>query len=247
MSAASSVLATNSGILKLLNDREQLLTGVLRTLVNALDAKDSYTCGHSDRVAEFARLIAQDMGVDEKECEQIHLAGLLHDIGKVGIPDQILNKTSAVTELEMERIRQHPTIGYEILKHLSSFEYVLPGVLHHHESFDGTGYPHGLSGASIPLSARILAVADAWDAMTSDRPYRVGMPPDRATSILNNGSGRQWDPQCVTAFLRCMDAVRMRMDLAHSTIDPPRMMRSVAVASISAWPQPFADAGNSSN
>jgi HD-GYP domain-containing protein (c-di-GMP phosphodiesterase class II) len=247
MSAASSALATNNGIRELLSDRERLLAGVVRTIVNALDAKDSYTCGHSERVAEFARLTAEAMGVPEKECEQIHMAGLLHDIGKIGIPDRILNKTSAVTEQEMECVRRHPVIGYEILQHLSSFEYVLPGVLHHHESFDGTGYPHGLSGSSIPLSARILAVADAWDAMTSDRPYRVGMEPDCATSILNEASGQQWDPRCVAAFLQCMDAVRVRMDLAHSGPEPPLMIRSAAIASMSNWPQPAADTRQSSH
>lgn len=236
MRAASSVLATNSGILDLLNDREQVLTGIVRTLVNALDAKDSYTCGHSDRVAEFARLTAQAMGVNARGCEQVHMAGLLHDIGKVGIPDHILNKPAAVTDEEMEIIRQHPVTGYEILRHLSSFEYVLPAVLHHHEAFDGSGYPHGLHGNAIPLSARILAVADSWDAMTSSRSYRAGMSPDRATAILQDGAGQQWDPQCVEAFLKCKDAVRVRMDAAHDEVPPPVMVRSAAVATMSAWP-----------
>ena len=224
--AASTVLATNSGIIKLLSDREELLTGgVIRTLVNALDAKDAYTCGHSDRVAEFAYMTAHTLGISEEECEQIYMTGLVHDIGKVGVPDQILNKTSPITAEEMELIRQHPVIGHNILKHLSSFTYVLPGVLHHHEAFDGTGYPMQLSGDAIPLPARILAVVDAWDAMTSNRAYRSGMSPDRATLILNNGSGSQWDPLCVTAFMKCQDAVRIRMDLATSTYRPPRLAR----------------------
>ncbi len=237
MRAASSVLTTNGGIMELLNDREQLLTGVVRTLVNALDAKDSYTCGHSDRVAEFARLTARKLGIDAKTCEQIHLAGLLHDIGKVGVPDQILNKPSGVTDEEMEIIRQHPVIGHQILQHLNSFEYVLPAVLHHHESFDGSGYPHGLRGDSIPLSARILAVADAWDAMTSDRSYRRGMSPERATAILQEGAGVQWDPDCVAAFLNTMDAVRMRMDNAHSNVAVPGSVRRAAVATMAGWPE----------
>lgn len=224
--AASTVLATNSGILKLLSDREELLNGgVIRTLVNALDAKDSYTCGHSDRVAEFAYMTAHAIGINEERCEQIYMTGLVHDIGKVGVPDQILNKTSPVTAEEMELIRQHPVIGYDILKHLSSFKYVLPGVLHHHEAFDGTGYPMQLSGDAIPLSARVLAVVDAWDAMTSNRPYRSGMAPDQATSILINGSGFQWDPLCVTAFLKCQDAVRIRMDMAKRPDKHPRLAR----------------------
>lgn len=226
--AASTVFATNSGVHKLLSDREELLTGgVIRTLVNALDAKDSYTCGHSDRVAEFAYMTAHAMGINEEECEQIYMTGLVHDIGKVGVPDQILNKTSPVTEEEMELIRQHPVIGHDILKHLSSFKYVLPGVLHHHEAFDGTGYPMHLTGDAIPLSARILAVVDAWDAMTSNRSYRSGMSPDQATSILINGSGFEWDPMCVTAFMKCEDAVRIRMDMAKKPDKHPRLARLV--------------------
>lgn len=240
MRAASSVLTTNSGIMGLLHDREQLLTGVVRTLVNALDAKDSYTCGHSDRVAEFARLTAQVMGVDSQGCERIHMAGLLHDIGKVGVPDEILKKPGGVTDEEMAVIRRHPEIGYQILKHLSSFEYVLPGVLHHHEAFDGSGYPHQLKGTDIPLSARIISVADAWDAMTSDRSYRVGMTAERAIEILTKGAGTQWDPRCVTAFLKCMEAVRLRMDEAHTELAAPRMVRPAAVATMAHWAECFA-------
>jgi len=234
--AAAAVLSTNSGILDLLNDREDLLTGVVRSLVNALDAKDSYTCGHSDRVAEFARLTAAAMGRDENECEEIHMAGLLHDIGKVGIPDEVLNKPCKLTVQETELIQQHPVTGYEILRHLNSFEYVLPGVLHHHESWDGTGYPNQLAGESIPLAARILAVADAWDAMTSNRSYRAGMSSSRAKSILQEGAGQQWDPLCVAAFLRCIDDVRIRMDLSHQMPTAPRMVRSAAMARMAQWP-----------
>lgn len=234
--AAAAVLSTNSGILDLLNDREELLTGVVRSLVNALDAKDSYTCGHSDRVAEFARLTAAAMGREESECEEIHMAGLLHDIGKVGIPDEVLNKPGKLTVKETELIQRHPVTGYEILRHLNSFEYVLPGVLHHHEAFNGTGYPEGLAGKSIPLAARILAVADAWDAMTSSRSYRDGMPYTRARVILKEGAGKQWDPACVTAFLQCLDDVHVRMDLSHQAPTAPRMIRSVAVAKMARWP-----------
>ncbi len=234
--AAAAVLATNSGILDLLSDREKLLTGVVRSLVNALDAKDSYTCGHSDRVAEFARLTAAAMHLDESECEEIYMAGLLHDIGKVGIPDEVLNKPDKLTAYETELIQRHPVTGYEILRHLNSFEYVLPGVLHHHESFDGTGYPKGLTGNAIPLAARILAVADAWDAMTSNRSYRSGMAPSRARSILQEGAGQQWDPDCVAAFLTCMDDVRLRTDFSHQAPTAPTMIRSLAVSKMAGWP-----------
>ena len=235
MRAAASALATHGRIRGLLDNQEQLLFGVVRALVNALDAKDSYTCGHSDRVAEFARLIAETMGLSAMECERIHMTGLLHDIGKVGIPDRVLSKPGPLTEAEMDLIRQHPVTGYEILSHLSSFDYVLPGVLHHHESLDGSGYPHGLCGDDIPQMARILAVADAWDAMTSSRPYRAGMPSDKAASILRDGSGSQWDPECVDAFFRCMDGIQLNTDRPHTSLAAPKMVRRDAVSTFMRW------------
>ena len=229
---AATVLASRQRIVQLFQDQEHTLTGVVRALVNALDAKDTYTCGHSDRVAEFARLIALEMGLSDEESEQIHMTGLLHDIGKVGMPDDVLNKAGELTNEELEQIRRHPVTGYEILSHLNSFDYVLPGVLHHHEAMDGTGYPHGLRGDSIPLSARILAVADAWDAMTSSRPYRVGMSTEHATAILRDGSGRQWDSDCVDAFFRCIDGIRLSTDWPHTGVAAPKMVRRAAVSAM---------------
>ena len=212
MQAAATVLASHAHNCRLFHQQEELLTGVIRSLVNTLDAKDSYTCGHSDRVAETARLIAAQMDQDVEFCEQIYMTGLLHDVGKIGVPDEVLNKPGRLTDDEFDLIKQHPVIGHEILSHLSNFSYVLPGVLHHHESFDGSGYPHGLSQTDIPLDARILAVADAYDAMTSDRPYRQGMESDRAEAILRDGAGSQWDPDCVSAFLKCVDGIRLLTD-----------------------------------
>lgn len=207
MQAAARLLATHGKNFELFREKEKLLIGTLRTMINALDAKDPYTCGHSDRVAQFARQIARTLGLSQQECEEIYVAGLVHDIGKVGVPDHILQKPGSLTKEEFAEIKKHPQIGFDILKHLHPLKYVLPGVLHHHESYDGSGYPFGLVGDEIPLMGRILAVADAYDAMTSDRPYRKGMTTEKAESIIQNGAGGQWDEHCVAAFFECIDEI----------------------------------------
>jgi len=236
MRATVAVLATNHGIIDLLQDREELLIAVVRSLVNALDAKDSSTCGHSDRVREFARLTARTMGLSEIECEQIHMAGLLHDIVKAGIPDNVLNKPGHLTSAERKMIERHPVTGYEILRHLTSFEYVLPGVLYHHQAMDGTGYPYRLQGTDIPLPARILAVADEWDAMASDRSYRCGMPAPEAEKILLEGAGTQWDPVSGEGFLRSCRDYQIRIDGEHTDLAAPGIVRSATIACMARWP-----------
>lgn len=209
MSATAIIIAAHARNCGLLQEKELLLRGVIRSLINAIDAKDSYTCGHSDRVAELSRMIARSMQLSPMECDQIYMAGLLHDVGKIGVPDGVLQKQGRLTEEEFAQIKQHPVIGYEILKHIENFRYVLPGVLHHHEAMNGSGYPHGLRGEGIPLEARILAVADAYDAMTTDRTYRRGMPTEQAEQILKDGAGTQWDPACVAAFFRSIHGARL--------------------------------------
>jgi HD-GYP domain-containing protein (c-di-GMP phosphodiesterase class II) len=198
--SAAAALGAHARNVDLLRQKEHMLIGTIRTLVNALDAKDSYTCGHSERVALYAKSIAQQLGLSGQAAERIYVAGLLHDIGKIGVPDQVLLKPDRLSEHEFSVVQQHPVIGHNILKHIPQLERVLPGVLHHHESFDGHGYPHRLRGEAIPLDGRILAVADAYDAMTSARPYRAGMPAERAEEILRKGSGIQWDATVVDAF-----------------------------------------------
>jgi putative nucleotidyltransferase with HDIG domain len=204
LSAAAMMLGTHISNVQLFRDKEQLLIGVIRALINAMDAKDSYTCGHSDRVALIARRIAEQIGLDPTDCERVYMAGLLHDIGKIGIPDDVLTKPGKLTDEEFQIIKEHPTIGHSILRHVSQLEFVLPGVLHHHEMVNGHGYPHALAGEAIPLIGRILAVADAYDAMTSCRPYRQAMPTQKAEGILRDGAGTQWDARIVDAFFAAL-------------------------------------------
>lgn len=202
VSSAASMLASQGRNFELFREREELLVKVVRALVNAIEAKDPYTCGHSERVALFGRALARERGLTAEDSDRIYLAGLLHDVGKIGVSDRTLHKPGRLTEEEFAEVKTHPDKGWSILNELDQLCYVLPGVVHHHERVDGKGYPDGLAGEDIPLDGRILAVADAYDAMTSDRPYRDGMPADKAFAILNDGAGTQWDPELVDTFRR---------------------------------------------
>ena len=187
--------------------REEMLLSFVRSLVSSLDAKDPYTRGHSERVAAIGRALAVRLDCSEDEVEAIHLSGLLHDVGKIGIDDAVLCKPGGLTDDEFEQIKRHPTIGYQILGGIRSLAHILPGVRNHHESWDGTGYPDGLAGLDIPKQARILAVADSYDAMTSDRPYRNGMPLERLQAIFADGRGTQWDPEVIDAYFAIADEI----------------------------------------
>ena len=201
LEAAASMLGAQAANNRLFDEKESLIVEVIHTLVGVIESRDAYTCGHSDRVALFAQILAVEMGLSEEECQDIFLSGLLHDIGKVGVPDDVLLKPGGLSESEFNLIKRHPEIGARLLKGISALEKLIPGVMHHHEAIDGSGYPCGLKGEDIPLMARILAVADAFDAMTSDRPYRSGMTVERAVSVLRSGAGTQWDARVVDAFL----------------------------------------------
>ncbi len=149
----------------------------------------------------------------EDELSDIYLAGLLHDIGKIGVRDEVLTKRGPLTDEEFKHIQQHVVIGHRILADLHAISHLLPGVLYHHERYDGAGYPEGLKGDAIPLLARILAVADSFDAMSTSRPYRTAMPLERVDEILRQGAGTQWDPLVIDAYVRCRDrltAIRQR-------------------------------------
>ena len=149
----------------------------------------------------YSLQIASALGLSEAAQQAIAVAALLHDVGKIGVPDDILRKPGRLTAAEFEAIQQHPDMGANIVSAVPGFEEALDAIRHHHERWDGGGYPFGLVGKETPLTARLMAVADAYSAMTTDRPYRKGMPPQKARQILEEGVGTQWDPECVRAFL----------------------------------------------
>lgn len=206
--SVGTILGIHSGNIELYRQQSEMFAGVVRAMVSAIDAKDPYTRGHSDRVARISVCLAQELGCDQTTLNSIYLSGLLHDIGKIGIDDQVLHKPGSLTAEEYEHIKSHVTVGHRILSDLKKMEYVLPVVLHHHESWSGGGYPSDLRGENIPLHARIVAVADAFDAMSSDRPYRKGMPDEKIDAIFHEGAGKQWDPTVVDALFRVRDRVR---------------------------------------
>ncbi|WP_042167814.1 HD-GYP domain-containing protein [Paenibacillus gorillae] len=182
----------------------QLLQSYFFTLAAALDARDAYTAGHSERVARYSMQIGELAGWDEASLQILYRSALLHDIGKIGVRDAVLLKEGKLTDEEFDQIKQHPVLGEKILKQIEpadAMAELLPGIRSHHERYDGKGYPDGLSGEIIPLIGRVIAIADAYDAMTSDRPYRKGMSRERALSILEDGRGTQWDPDLTARFV----------------------------------------------
>lgn len=184
------------------------VSGSIRALANAIEAKDPYTKGHSDRVTHYAVLTAQALGITPDEIEVIKQAGILHDVGKIGVPGEVLHKPSSLDEKEFRLIRRHPDIGITIVRQIGAMEQTLPIILAHHERYDGRGYPNSLGGEEIPLGARILAVADTFDAMTSNRPYRAGLSVDTAISEIVRCSGAQFDRRVAEAFVdnvRCWE------------------------------------------
>lgn len=174
--------------------------GTLKALAYMLDLRDHSTWGHSARVVSYALALAEQIGLAEDDLRQLAWAGLLHDIGKIGIPDSILFKPTALNKEEWENIKRHPTIGYRVIQEIDFLKFAADIVLSHHERFDGTGYPQGLKGDEIPPGARIFAVADALDAMTSDRPYRMAQPMEKALKEIGRLAGTQFCPQSVAAL-----------------------------------------------
>jgi HD-GYP domain-containing protein (c-di-GMP phosphodiesterase class II) len=217
-----TLLGIHCGNRELYRQQSELLADIVRALVSAIDAKDPYTSGHSNRVARFAVRIALEMRCPPKVVNTIYMAGLLHDVGKIGIDDNVLRKTGRLTESEFEHIKQHPELGCKILADLKPLADALPAVLHHHEQWNGRGYPHGLAGENIPLIARILAVADAYDAMTSDRPYRQGMAEAEVYQIFRDGAGQHWDPAVLSAFFDAADDIRRIAKHERAHLDPFR-------------------------
>ena len=191
-------------------------------MVKAIDAKDKYTSGHSLRVAEYSRTIAARAGYSGEQVQRIYYMGLLHDIGKIGIPLEIINKTSRLTDEEYSTIKSHTVIGANILQTIVEFPELAVGARSHHERYDGRGYPDGLAGERIPEMARIIAVADAYDAMTSKRSYRNTLPQEKVRSEIEKGRGLQFDARFAEIMLRMIDEdVNFVMQGDHSHEEKP--------------------------
>lgn len=186
-------------------DLEDLLISTITSLVSAIDAKSPWTKGHSERVTNFALEIAREMGLKDEDLEHLKLCGLLHDIGKIGIYNGLLDKPGKLTDEELDLVKKHPAKSMEILNPIKQLSTIIPGILHHHERYDGKGYPEGIRGDDIPLCARILCVADSFDAMTAERPYKPPRGIEDAKLELKRCSGTQFDPEVVEAFLKVFE------------------------------------------
>ena len=205
----ASIFLSNNHMYAELQD---LLMGVLHSLTETIDAKDPYTCGHSLRVAAISRRLAEECGFDSQRVHQIYLSGLLHDIGKIGVPEAILCKEGKLTPEEYESMKRHPSMGAKILERIHNLEPIIAGVLSHHERPDGKGYPLGLKGKKISVEGRIVGLADSWDAMTSHRTYRSALSVDKAISELRKYSGTQFDP-LLTEMLLSWDLETYMVDI----------------------------------
>lgn len=186
---------------RLYEDLEDMYISTVKSLAAAIDAKDPYTRGHSERVTRFSMLIAKELGLDDKTQRDVQLCGLLHDVGKIGVPISVLRKKDKLTDEDWKHIRRHPVLGAEIISPITQLKKLIPSIRHHHERYDGSGYPDKLKGEDIPLISRILAVADTFDALTSERPYRNGLSDKAAVEEIEIVKGTQLDPACVEAFL----------------------------------------------
>lgn len=187
---------------KLIEDLENLFKSTVRTLAAAIEVKDPYTCGHSERVTQYSLDMADAMGMEPNRREELELAALLHDVGKIGIPENVLNKNGPLDDTEFMLVKNHPAMGYGIVRNIKNIGNIALGVKHHHEKYDGTGYPDKLKGTDIPLIARIIAVGDTFDAMTSDRPYRKAMPTEKALAEIEKCAATQFDPELSEIFVK---------------------------------------------
>ncbi len=230
MASVATILGIHCGNIALYQEQSEFFSSVVRALTSAIDAKDPYTCGHSDRVARLSVCLAKQLGCDKEDLNTIYLSGLLHDIGKIGIDDNVLRKPGALTPEEFEHIKTHPDLGCQILDGVKQLDKVMPVVRHHHEAWNGAGYPAGLKADETPFLARVVAVADSIDAMSSDRPYRKGMPDEKLDAILRDGAGKQWDPRIVEAVFQVRDELRsigredrhpLALDVDHWQSDSP--------------------------
>ncbi len=182
-------------------DLNELFLSTIKAIANAIEAKDPYTRGHSERIRDYSLIMARELGMNGEDVKNLEISALLHDVGKIGVPEAVLRKHGSLTPEENAEIMKHPVIGAEILSSIKQLSAAIPGIRCHQERFDGKGYPLGLKGDEIPLAARIIAVADTFDAMTSDRPYREALPDDEALKELELQVGEQFDAKCVRAIV----------------------------------------------
>ena len=213
---------------RLMGELERLLLDTIRAIAATIDARDGYTHRHSERVAALGGLLAQELGLPDDERERVELSGLLHDVGKIAVPDSILNKPGKLTPEEFAEMQKHPAHGARILGNIASptIEAVIPGVRYHHEKWDGTGYPDRLTGEDIPLLGRMLGVADFYDALTSARTYRAAMDPAEAIALIEKGAGSHFDPRIAAAAVRLFERGELMVEILPSEI------RSVSPASL---------------
>ncbi len=183
----------------------ELLLESLRAIISTLEEKDNYTHGHSIRVADYATLLGESLGFSEVQQRELELAAILHDIGKIGIPDAVLLKPGRLTKAEFEIMKSHPSRSARILEKISALRNIIPGIKYHHERWDGLGYPEGLKGEEIPVIARIVLIADTYDAMTSTRPYRLALTKEVAFEELRRCAGTQFDKNFVEVFIRALE------------------------------------------
>ena len=183
----------------------ELLLESLRAIISSLEEKDNYTHGHSIRVAEYATLLGESLGFNDLQQRELELAAILHDIGKIGIPDAVLLKPGRLTKAEFEIMKSHPTRSARILEKISALQNIIPGIKYHHERWDGLGYPEGLAGDDIPMIARIVLIADTYDAMTSTRPYRLALTKEMAFEELRRCAGTQFDKNLVEVFIKAVE------------------------------------------
>lgn len=203
-STALSLLTLSHQVEELKTEKRKVYEDAARTILRTLNAKDAYTFGHSMRVAYFSLVTGRELGLNQDELYELEMSALFHDIGKIATPDAVLNKPSRLTEEEFIVMKDHPVKSWEILKDFPEFEKIAENAKLHHERFDGKGYPHGLKGEDIPVCARIILIADTFDAMTSTRPYRKGLPYEVAFEELVQFSGTQFDPKLVQLFIQGM-------------------------------------------
>jgi len=201
---------------RLFGEVRSLFLNLVKSLISIVEAKHKYTRGHSERVNRISCFLGKHLGLRRHALEVLHWASLFHDVGKISVPDAILNKPGKLTEEEFDAIKQHPVVGYNVLSHIEQLREALPGIRHHHEKLDGSGYPDGLSGDEIPLMAKIIAVADVYDALTSSRSYRPAMSVDKAMAIMHEGDGKHFDPHVLKMFVHKHDDIARMLALADN-------------------------------